>query len=226
MTLGLAAAVLGIAIVDSVNPSALAMTGYLLTLEDPWSRIRAYIAAIFLLYLALGVVVVFGLGDGVGRLIDALERPGVGYAVGAALGVAAVIFAVRSPRAAAERATPSVATDGQAFTLGLTITAVEATTALPYLGALALIVGSDASAFASAALLVAYNLIFVVPPAALAAIAHRRREDLAGWLARRTRRKTSGRGRTVLRVLCGVVGVALIADSVVYLTTGDGLFSS
>ena len=223
MTAGLVAAVLGIAIVDSVNPSALAMTSYLVTLEDPWSRVRAYIAAIFLLYLALGVSIVFVLGDGIGGLIDALANPGVGYAVQAAVGVAAVAFALRSPRSAPARATPSVATDRRAFALGLSITAVEATTALPYLGALALIVHSDASALGATALLVAYNAIFVAPPTALAVIAYRRRDDVSRWLASRSPRPP-GRGRTILRVLCAVVGLALIVDSAVYFGTGEGLF--
>jgi cytochrome c biogenesis protein CcdA len=223
MTIGLVAVILGIAVVDSVNPSALAMTGYLLTLESPWSRIRAYVAGIFALYLALGLLVVFALGDGIARLIETLSDPGVGYGVQAAVGLAAVVFAVRSPRAARAGSTPPVATDGRAFALGLTITAVEATTALPYLGALALLARSDASAAAASALLVAYCLIFVAPPSVLAAIAYRRREDVSRWRASRAS-AAPGRGRAVLRVLCGVVGVVLLVDSGLYFATGDGLF--
>lgn len=224
MTFALVVSVLGIAVVDSVNPSALAMTSYLLTRPNPWRAVAAYIAGIFTLYLAAGLVVVFAFGSAVDTLIDRLSSPGVPYVVEALLGAAALWFALRRPKAATSQ-TPRVPTTlsaPRAFLLGVTITAVEATTAIPYLGALAIVARADANPAATVALLVAYNLIFVAPAIVLALTA---RHTKAGFLDKiRDRLKPSPRAAATLRILCGIVGTLLLLDSATYFATGDPLF--
>ena len=217
MTLALVASVLGIAVVDSVNPSALAMTAYLLTLDDPLARVRAYLAGIALLYLAIGCVVVFVLGSAVGGVLEALSSPAAGIGLQAVLGVAAFamgVSALRRRRRPTARPTPAVPTVGRAFALGLIVTAVEATTALPYLGALALVVRADASALATVALLVAYTAVFVLPPVVLVITAQTRSGQRLVARLRRPRRR-HGALPITLGSAGAVVGAGLFVHAAV-----------
>jgi cytochrome c biogenesis protein CcdA len=224
MTTTLVLAVLGIAVVDSINPSALAMTGYLIARPDPWRNVRAYIAGIFTLYFATGIIVVFVFERAIDRIIDLLSSPAVPYGIEALLGVAALVFAIRSPRTTPREApkAPAALTPTRAFGLGLTITAIEATTALPYLGALAAIARADPSPLATVSLLLAYNVIFVAPPVILGITA---RYGGSGMLERLSTRRESGPGlgRTVLRVVCGLVGMVLLLDAGMYFLTDETL---
>ena len=104
----------------------------------------------------------------------------------------------------------------------MTITAIEATTALPYLGALAAIARADPSRLATVSLLLAYNLIFVAPPIILGLTA---RYGGSGILERLSTRREGGPGggRTVLRVLCGLVGIVLLLDAGMYFLTDETL---
>lgn len=88
--------VLVLALLDSVNPSALVVT---LTLLSRGSRLRAvlvYVAGIFATYLTLGVLLVLGLGSLIDALGGALESPAAGV-VGAVIGGGLLLYAVLAP---------------------------------------------------------------------------------------------------------------------------------
>lgn len=229
MTLALVASVLGIAVVDSINPSALAMTAYLLTLDDPRTRFLAYVAGIAAVYLAIGCIVVFVLGRGVEAVLDAFSTPAAGTGLQAALGVAAVALGARrlrqrrqSPRA---RTAPAIPTAGHAFALGLVVTAVESTTALPYLGALALLVEADAPALSVLAVLVTYTAVFVLPPVGLALAS---RTDSGQRLVERLRRPRVRRpGRSAALGSAGLLfGAALLVHAAVSILDHSGWSST
>ena len=57
MLLGL----LALALVDSINPSALVVTLYLLTRERVLAQVLVYVAAIFVTYVTLGAILMLGL---------------------------------------------------------------------------------------------------------------------------------------------------------------------
>jgi cytochrome c biogenesis protein CcdA len=225
VSLTLVLAVLGIAVVDSVNPSALAMTSYLIARPDTWSNVRAYIAGIFTLYFAIGLVVVFAFGRAVDTIVDTLSSPAVPYGIEALIGVVALIFAARRPRTSPSSGprAPAALTPSKAFGLGLTITAIESTTAIPYLGALAAISRADPPPAATFALLLAYNLVFIAPPVLLALTA---RYASGRLLERLSKRRTSppGPGRSILRVACGLVGIVLLVDAGLFFLTDAPLF--
>jgi cytochrome c biogenesis protein CcdA len=224
VTTSLVLVVLGIALVDSINPSALAMTSYLLVRPDPWRIVAAYIAGIFVLYLGAGLVVVFVFGRTIDRIIDQLSSPTISYVIEAVVGIVALVFALRRPRAE-RRAGPSAPaglTPRRAFVLGLTITAIEATTALPYLGALGAISRAGVPPPATVVLLVAYNLVFIAPPTVLTLIVRHSGSGLVERLSTR-RGRGPGIGRTVLRVACGVLGVVLLLDAGAFFVAGEAL---
>jgi hypothetical protein len=53
-------ALLALAVVDSINPSAIVVTLYLLSREREPAQILVYVAAIFLTYLTLGAMMMLG----------------------------------------------------------------------------------------------------------------------------------------------------------------------
>ena len=93
-------ALLGLALVDSLNPSAIGVTIYL-TLSGAGyvRRVLSYLAGVFVTYLTIGVLLMLGVstrGEQLGRL---LSTP---VAYGIQLGLGAVLALLRRPRAEPE----------------------------------------------------------------------------------------------------------------------------
>ena len=90
---------LALAVVDSINPSAIVVTLYLLSRERAATQVTVYIAAIFLTYLTLGVAVMAGIDALLPSLTTAAEsRPG--FIVQGVIGLAMLLYAIRAPAAA------------------------------------------------------------------------------------------------------------------------------
>lgn len=212
------ASVFGLALLDSVNPSALVVTISLLVSSTAYrARVATYLSAVFLASFVLGVVLMLGLGgrwDTVGGWFDhPVVKAGQGI-VGAGLllyGALAPSTAGR-PRAAPEPRAPGL---GGVFLLGLTITVVEFSTALPYFGAIGLLTDADLSAAAWLPILVAYNVLFVLPPLLLLAayelVGGRLRDRLDGLRGRLERGSRAARLTVV-----AVVGFLLLADGLAF----------
>ncbi|HJU39364.1 MAG TPA: GAP family protein, partial [Tahibacter sp.] len=163
------AAVLGLALVDSINPSALAVALYWLSQPSPVPRVLAYVAGIAITYFALGVALMLGFGTVAANAGGAFDHP-VALIVQGALGVAMAGYGIFAPKASKEE--PVQRQPGRAglvgmLLLGATVTAVELTTAFPYFAALALMTSAQMSWPAWLPLLVVYDAIFVAPPLAL-----------------------------------------------------------
>jgi cytochrome c biogenesis protein CcdA len=229
MSGALIATVLGVAVVDAVNPSALAMTSYLVSRPDPWPQVRAYIAGIFVTYLTVGLTIAFALSSIVEVIVDALADRGIGYGLQAVIGVVVIVAAARAwcRRSSKQRARPVVVSPWAAFGLGMAITAVEATTALPYLGALVAITRADPAGIEVVALLVAYNLIFIAPPVAVAVAVRYARHGIVEQVVAPVRRAVR-RGaalRLIAQVGALLIGAVLVVDAAVYFVAGQPIFT-
>lgn len=225
MTLALAAGLLGIALVDSLNPSALVVTTLLLAGRHPFRRSLAYIAGIALTYFLLGVAVVLGAGDLLTSAVEALARPAVGFGVEAVLGAGLVAVGLRGRREATVVAAPEVRGTSlvAAFLTGVTVTAVESTTALPYIGALTALVRADVSFAEVLTALALYDLVFVAPPLLLVALEAARPGRAEAVLAR-VRRRIRSLDTRVNRALTAVLGLLMLLDAAVYFVRGDAAF--
>jgi cytochrome c biogenesis protein CcdA len=206
---------LALALVDSINPSAIVVTLYLLTRERVLSQVGVYVAAIFLTYLTLGAMMMVGID----ALLPSLRTAGggrVGLIVQGLIGLAMVVYASRSPAAV----TPSPPVEPRATTyaalalLGVTVTTIELSTAVPYFGALALLTSAELPVARWLPLLVLYNVIFVLPPVLLLVghIAFGSRLD-ARYADLRERLQAGAR-ETMLWIM-GLVGSGLLIWSVV-----------
>jgi cytochrome c biogenesis protein CcdA len=207
--------VLGLALVDSINPSALAVALYWLSQPSPVPRVLAYVAGIAITYLVLGVALMLGFGSFAQAFGHWFDHP---VALGAqlVLGVAMFGYGVFAPKASASDPPPQRQPSRAGLVgmglLGVTITAVELTTAFPYFGALALMTSAQLSWPQWLPLLAVYNAIFIAPPLALVALhalaGRRLRERFERW------RASLQRGtREAMLWIVALVGMALAVDA-------------
>ena len=184
---------LALALVDSINPSAIAVTLYLLSRGRVPAQVVAYVAAIFLTYLALGAMMMLGID----ALLPSLRTAGGGrleFLVQGLIGLAMLIYAFRAPTTAASgsRVEPGASTYAALALLGLTVTAMELPTAVPYFGAISILTAADLPIARWLPLLVLYNAIFVLPPVLLL-VAHVVFREADGCAVRRPPRAIADR---------------------------------
>jgi hypothetical protein len=214
------ASVLLLAAIDSINPSAIVVTLYLLSTAGSRALIQVavYVSAIFITYLLLGVMMVLGVAS---------LLPSVGGVLGERIGVIAqsvvgLVLLVYGLTASADRrpapvvAPPAAGTYAGLVMLGVTVTAMELPTAIPYFAAIALISETAWPMSAWAPLLAVYNVIFVLPPIALL-VGHLVLQDrlTASYSALRLRLE-SGARETMLWV-AGLVGGLLFVTGIIEL---------
>jgi cytochrome c biogenesis protein CcdA len=164
------AGVLFLALVDSINPSAIVVTLYLLSTAGSRAlfQVGVYVGAIFTTYLLLGVMLVLGI-ETLLPSFGELLRGRTGLVAQTLVGMALLAYGLTSiKRQPAPAATPpSASTFAALALLGVTVTAMELPTAIPYFAAIAVISEAELSVRTWAPLLAAYNVIFVLPPIAL-----------------------------------------------------------
>ena len=210
---GLLVSVFGLALLDSVNPSALAVTLYLLATQmSSTPKVLTYVAAVFCTYLVAGMLLMLGLDTAAGYV----DGP-VAYALQGVVGAALLAYAVFAPAGRGEGKTRTPRSRGFAavFLLGVTVTAIEFSTAFPYLGAIALLTRADLAVEGWLPVLVAYNVLFVLPPLLLL-VSYRFFGARLRGLFERYRGRFQGRSRATMLWIAGIVGFLLLADSVRY----------
>lgn len=210
--------------VDSLNPSALVVTTLLLAGQNPYRRALAYVAGIALTYFCVGVAVLVGAGDVLTGAVEAVRQPRIGFGIEAVLGALLVAVGLRKPRSSEPRP-PRLRGSSvpAAFATGMTITAVESTTALPYIGALTALARANMSLAASLVALALYNFVFVLPPLALVAlqaIRPGRAETFLGGV----RRRIKALDTRVTRVVIASIGLLMLADSAYFFVSGRSAF--
>jgi cytochrome c biogenesis protein CcdA len=206
---------LALALVDSINPSAIVVTLYLLSRERVAAQVVVYIATIFLTYLALGAMMMLGID----ALVLSLRTTGggrLGLIVQILVGLAMLLYAIRPPTTAksAPRVEPSASTYAALVLLGVTVTTMELPTALPYFGAIALLTAADLPITRWLPLLVLYNAVFILPPVLLLAghvVVGRRLDARYDDLRKRLQ---AGARETMLWIF-GLVGSGLLVWGVV-----------
>ncbi|MGY1844629.1 GAP family protein [Modestobacter sp. SYSU DS0875] len=213
--------VLGLAVVDSLNPSAI-LVAILLTLRGITSGtslvkpVGAYLAGIVTANVALGAALVLGvrsLLSATGGLPEGPTAYRVQLVAGLVLLAIGVLTPTRPRKARQERSLDRSAV--KLFLLGVAITLVELTTALPYLAAVGLISSSGLPASAWVPMLVLYGVVVVLPPLAIAVLGAAGGPRFREWAERNAARLRNG-GRGLVLTVIFLVGLFLTADAAYY----------
>ncbi len=211
----LLASLFGLALLDSINPSALAVTIYLLLSGRPFAgKVLIYLSAVFASYLSLGILIMLGFGS----ISGYLESP-VAYAVQGVIGASLFGYAVLAPdkprnkEKAVRR--PSSWGFGAIFALGVTVTVVEFSTAFPYFGAIALMTNAGLTMTEWLPILVAYNGVFLLPPLLLLLTYSLFGGRMKAFFER-LQERFAGEGRETMLWVMGIVGFLLLADSLAF----------
>lgn len=159
------AIVFGIAALDSINPSAILVTFWLLPRHNYMQAVIAYVLGIFFTYFILGIILLLGFNTfystdyAADNLVFLLAELFIG------IGLFIYSFFIKPGRndSAIKRL------EGRTgflmlFMLGSLVTVIEFTTALPYLGAIGILAGANINACQQILILLAYNVIFIIPP--------------------------------------------------------------
>jgi threonine/homoserine/homoserine lactone efflux protein len=164
--LGLTLLVVSIGIADSINPSTILPAMFLASRPNGRGA-GAFTTGVFIVYLAGGLVLVLGPGPAlIGALRDAGPRfehvteTGAGAVL---LALAVVMLRSRGRRPRQREATDRMQTSRFAFVIGAGISAIELPTAFLYFGAVSAIINATTSLTARVALVVVYNVLFVLP---------------------------------------------------------------
>ncbi|MBF8189455.1 GAP family protein [Nonomuraea sp. K274] len=204
-------AVLGLALLDTLSPTVIGITLYLLLARPQRMGVLlgVYLGSVAIAYFALGVLLMLGLGAVVPLVDDTAWAWGQ-----AVLGVALIVGSYFIPGKNAERA-PIRA---RSFTmramllLGLGTWLFEFSTAVPYFGAIGIMTSADLPAVQWSPLLGVYVTIMVLPGilllAAWAALGERLRERFERW-----QNKLSSGSRTVVSWIVWIAGCVIILEA-------------
>ncbi|HSO99019.1 MAG TPA: GAP family protein, partial [Solirubrobacteraceae bacterium] len=164
--------VVSIGLADSLNPGTVAPAMYLATGPHARARVTEFTLGVFVVYFVGGALIALGPGQ---LLLSLIRRPShdtrhwLEIVIGVGLIAAAwVLWAFRQRFAARELPEFTRARRSSAV-LGAMITAFELPTAFPYFAAITAIVGSGLGAPRQLALLLLFNICFILPLVAMVA---------------------------------------------------------
>lgn len=152
-----------IALADSINPTATILQIYLLSTPNPVKRSATFILGVFIAYFIAGWLFALGFTKIIENIIYYIGS--YIYILQFLIGVAMIVFALSINPYSSEKAIdkPKVTKAINTFLLGLSVTFLEAPTALPYIIAIERIVQSKLSLIEVIVTLIFYNFIFISP---------------------------------------------------------------
>jgi cytochrome c biogenesis protein CcdA len=217
----LVALVVTVGFLDSINPSTVGPALYLATRRSGRHDVTAFTLGAFGMSLVGGLVLTLGPGH---ALVASLPRPGrhttalLELCLGAASLLAALGLWLARSRVARRIRKHKQRTGRSPLILGATIMAIELPTAFPYFAVIAAVVGSGRRVATQIALIVLFNVIFVAPLVAIAALRSLAHEHAQASLAR-LHDGIDRHAATLLPALVALVAVALLALGVSGLLT-------
>lgn len=165
MTAPLFLTLIGIAALDSLNPSLFLAQFYLLTTQRPVPRILSYITGVVLVNFLGGLLFLGGVWSFLRAWFTGLDTTVLAVAE-LLLGLGLLGFGMwmrAKPTAAGEAKKPHSLSPFHTFLLGAVVMLNELTTALPYLVAIERIAQAELSTWGALGALLLYNLVFALP---------------------------------------------------------------
>lgn len=208
--------VLLIGLADSLNPTTIGPAMFLATTSHPRRAIGTFLLGFLAVNFLGGLIIMLGPGELILHLVPK-PRPTAKHVIEVVAGAGLLLIAVllwAGRRGLGRRKPPTYKGSRRGgLALGAGIAAVELPTALPYLAAIAVIVGSGASLPGKVIGLVIFNAAFLAPVFAmlfaLVVLGDGAREPLARintWMV--------GHWPSLVAALAGLVGLSLLAFGV------------
>jgi cytochrome c biogenesis protein CcdA len=207
--------IVAIAAVDSLNPTATALQIYLLTTPKPVGRSIALISGIFVAYWTVGLLATVGLA----RLIQWVFLTYSEWIslIQCILGIALLYvgWTLNSSSNAHQplKNKPNSLQSIHTFFLGMSVTLLEAPTALPYIAAIERIAQAKLSFYDLVGVLSIYNVVFVMPLIGLLGI-YIAFQDRRTELLKRINQSITKWTPKILRVLLLVTGCILFVSGI------------
>jgi cytochrome c biogenesis protein CcdA len=218
--LALLGVVVSVGLADSINPSTVGPTLYLASGRDAGRSLLGFIAGVFVVSAAAGVVLVVGPGH---ALLAHRPNRHTEHVVEVCGGTVLVALAAglwfARTRIARRVIRNEQVIQRTSILVGAGIMAVELPTALPYFAVIAAVAGSGRAVTTQVGLILLFNLVFVAPLLAVLAI-----RQLAGtrgvdWLVA-TRERLERHAELLVPALVLLVAVILVAVGTVGLARG------
>jgi cytochrome c biogenesis protein CcdA len=209
-------------IADVINPVLFAFMVYAAGTQRPVLTSSAMLLGHSAAYLGAGVVIALGME----KITRYLANPSsVDYLIALIVGLLLLWVAfpqAKKPKARQPEESGSIS-PVSAFGLGAVINFIGIPFALPYFAAIDQILKANLPPAEVLVLLVGYNLAYALPflvvPVLTAILGERSRP-----LLQRIRATLDRASTFLMPIMLGLVGLALIADAVLYFATGEGLF--
>ena len=217
----LAPTLLPLLLVDALNPVLFAVLLMAVATTRPVANSSALLLGHTVAYFFAGIVISLGLE----RIMERLASPQpLDYGISLAVGLLCLWAALgsRDGGASQEKEPEFNFTPLKCFGFGAIVNFVGVPFAVPYLAALDQILGADLSQQQSLSVLVAYNLVYAMP-FALVPILVAIMGDRSKPVLERINRFMVTATDKLMPVLLLLIGLALIADSIYFFATGDGL---
>ena len=213
---------LPILLVDIVNPVLFAMLVFAAGTDRPMANSTALLVGHTLAYFVAGVI----LSAGIARIADRLANPqSIDFVLSGLVGLGLLWMVLPTKKSGAPKAKEPVweLTPMKCLGFGAVVNFIGIPFALPYFAVVDQILKADLSMPESLSVLAVYNIAYALPfavvPVAVAisgASAKPFLEKINGFLIRAS--------DIVMPWMLGLLGIALVADSIAYFYRGEGLW--
>lgn len=159
---------IGIATVDSLNPTTIAFLIYFLSTPKPVIRSVTFVFGVFAAYLTGGLLFIFGISQLITNFVNnfIVSAGWFIYVIQFIIGVVLIVIGLKINQFSNNQPTkkrPKVLKPFNTFLLGFAATFWDIPTALPYIAAIEQIVKANLNFSEIIVLLIIYNFIFVFP---------------------------------------------------------------
>ena len=157
-------AICAIALIDSINPATIAQAAVFAGTKRPVQAVMGFWCGAMLTYLATGLLVLAGLDRIVSGIVNHPPQWVLVSLMVIGIGAVATGLILWKRRDAKAVGGLLIAGSGRtAFTVGVLATVTDLPTAVPYFAAIGLITGAGLNQVSQLALMLTYNLIYMLP---------------------------------------------------------------
>jgi cytochrome c biogenesis protein CcdA len=207
--------------VDSLNPSTIIVLVLLLSMLENVNRVAIYVAGIWIAYFVGGIAVFTGFSTVAGYLAEqfALIPDFVLYGLEGLLGIGLIVYGMLEWRkqGGQKQAAKSLEVSTWALiVLGVGGTLGDLPTAIPYLGFIAKMTEMGVPLLLGIGFLLGYCLVYIFPLLLLWGLYVKFQGQIKDKMGSIVRRIEST-SRTIMIGFCGIAGVLLIFDSLLFI---------